>query len=99
MSAAIEGGRMRLPPLRIAVFHHPITGNEKMEQDAFMERLRNKGVEICLHGHVHEERAELFGYTHPHGLIGRGIVEAFTRFDSGPNTTRTRRLGESRERT
>ncbi len=47
-------------PLRIAIWHHPVTGNEKMEDTAFLERLANADVKICLHGHVHEERAELF---------------------------------------
>lgn len=52
-------------PLRIAVWHHPVTGNEKIVDDAFMEQLRQAGVRLCLHGHVHEERADLFRYFHP----------------------------------
>jgi 3',5'-cyclic AMP phosphodiesterase CpdA len=51
--------------LRIAVFHHPVTGNEKIEDDAFLDRLRQAGVRVCLHGHVHEDRADLVGYLHP----------------------------------
>ena len=51
--------------LRIAVWHHPITGNEKINDDAFVERLRQAGVKLCLHGHVHEERVDLIGYLHP----------------------------------
>src|SRR5438093_9203712 len=36
--------------LRIAVWHHPATGNEKIVEDAFLERLRQAGVQLCLHG-------------------------------------------------
>jgi Icc-related predicted phosphoesterase len=48
--------------LRIAVWHHPATGNEKIVKDAFLELLRQANVQLCLHGHVHEERADLVGY-------------------------------------
>jgi hypothetical protein len=41
--------------LRIAVWHHPITGNEKIVSDAFLGRLRQADVRLCLHGHIHEE--------------------------------------------
>ncbi|HVK65380.1 MAG TPA: metallophosphoesterase, partial [Polyangium sp.] len=51
--------------LRFAVFHHPVTGNEKMADDAFLERLRRADVRAVLHGHVHEDRADLVGYLHP----------------------------------
>ena len=51
--------------LRIAVWHHPITGNEKIKDDAFVERLRQAKFKLCLHGHVHEERADLIGYLDP----------------------------------
>ncbi|MDQ3814382.1 MAG: hypothetical protein M3347_10575, partial [Armatimonadota bacterium] len=51
--------------LRIAVWHHPVTGNEKIEDDAFLERLRQADFKICLHGHVHEDRTEVIGYLHP----------------------------------
>jgi len=51
--------------LRMAVWHHPITGNQKIQDDAFMERLCQAEVRVCLHGHVHEERVHLFNYTDP----------------------------------
>ena len=65
---ANEAGRLSrdTTPLRIAVWHHPVTGNEKIADDAFMEQLRQAGVRLCLHGHVHEDRADLIGYLHPH---------------------------------
>jgi serine/threonine protein kinase/nucleoside phosphorylase len=53
------------PVLRIAVWHHPITGNEKIQADSFMGRLLQADVRVCLHGHVHEERAELLNSLHP----------------------------------
>lgn len=51
--------------LRIAVWHHPVTGNDKIVEDAFIERLQQVGFRLCLHGHVHEERTDLIGYLHP----------------------------------
>lgn len=64
--------------LRMAVFHHPIAGNDKIKEDAFLDRLRQAGVCACLHGHVHEDRAELVGYMHPRRLyaIGAGSYGA-----------------------
>ncbi len=51
--------------LRIAVWHHPVTGNEKIFNDAFMEQLRAAKVKLCLHGHVHEERPDVVFYHRP----------------------------------
>ncbi len=51
--------------LRLAVWHHPITGNEKIQDDTFVGRLLQAGVRVCLHGHVHEDRADLVNYLHP----------------------------------
>ncbi len=50
---------------RIAIWHHPATGNEKIADDDFIERLRRADFKLCLHGHVHEDRADLAGYLHP----------------------------------
>jgi small GTP-binding protein len=58
---ALADGRI----LRIAVWHHPITGNEKIRSDAFMEQLAQQEVRVCLHGHVHEDRAALVNHLHP----------------------------------
>jgi hypothetical protein len=54
-----------IPVLRIALWHHPVRGPEQMKDDAFLERLRQAGVRLCLHGHVHEGRDDLIGYLHP----------------------------------
>lgn len=67
LAAAIKEAReiwtnVDVPPIRIAVFHHPAVGGERMEDDAYMELLSNAGVHLCLHGHVHSERAEMFNY-------------------------------------
>ena len=51
--------------LRLAVWHHPITGNEKIQDTAFVERMLQADVRVCLHGHVHEDRADLVNYLHP----------------------------------
>jgi len=64
--------------LRVAVWHHPITGNEKIVDDAFVEQLRKADFKLCLHGHVHEDRADIVGYRHPRKLhvIGAGSFGA-----------------------
>lgn len=70
------------PVLRFAVWHHPVTGNEKIVSDAFLERLRQEDVRLCLHGHVHEERADLIGYPHPTRklhVIGAGSFGAVAK--------------------
>ncbi|HSR98407.1 MAG TPA: metallophosphoesterase [Kofleriaceae bacterium] len=73
-------GRLAQRPrvLRIAVWHHPITGNEKIVDDAFVDSLRRAGVELCLHGHVHEDRADVIAYLHPRKLrvVGAGSFGA-----------------------
>jgi Icc-related predicted phosphoesterase len=50
--------------LRIAVWHHPVTGNDKISDDAFLEQLRKENFALCLHGHVHEDRSDIIGYLH-----------------------------------
>jgi small GTP-binding protein len=51
--------------LRLAVWHHPITGNEKIQEDAFLGPLRKAEVRLCLHGHVHEERTDFINPLEP----------------------------------
>jgi hypothetical protein len=53
------------PVLRIAVWHHPATGNEKIADDDFIEKLRKADFKLCLHGHVHGDHADLVSYPHP----------------------------------
>ena len=37
----------------------------RVADDAFLERLRRAEFRAVLHGHVHEDRADLVGYLHP----------------------------------
>ncbi len=65
--------------LKIAAWHHPVTGNEKIKNDAFLERLRQADFKLCLHGHVHEDRADIVGYIHPTRqirIVGAGSFDA-----------------------
>jgi GTPase SAR1 family protein/Icc-related predicted phosphoesterase len=55
----------RVPTLRIAVWHHPVTGRELMNDDSFIDRLRQADVRLVLHGHVHENRADVMRYLLP----------------------------------
>jgi len=76
-------------PLRIAILHHPATGNEQIVADAFLQRLRQEDFHICLHGHVHEERLGIVGVPDPvrniH-IIGAGSfgAPAYARPESVP---------------
>jgi WD40 repeat protein len=45
--------------LGIAVWHHAVTGNDKIEETAFVERLSQKGFRLCLHGDVHAFRPDM----------------------------------------
>jgi hypothetical protein len=45
--------------LGIAVWHHAITGNDKIPNDVFLGRLSQFGVRLCLHGDVHELRPDV----------------------------------------
>jgi hypothetical protein len=40
--------------LRIAVCHHPVTGQERIMDDAFLERLARLKFKLFMHGHIHE---------------------------------------------
>ena len=50
--------------LRVGVWHHPVTGNEKIANTGFLDSLRKAKVRLALHGHVHEDRTDLVGYKH-----------------------------------
>jgi hypothetical protein len=45
--------------LGLAVWHHAITGNDKIPNDVFLGRLSQFGVRLCLHGDVHELRPDI----------------------------------------
>ena len=75
------------PVLRLGVWHHPVTGNEKIIQDSFLQRLNQADVRLCLHGHIHEVRADVVGYYHPKmmHIVGAGSFGAPMR--DRPETT------------
>jgi small GTP-binding protein len=91
------------PIRRIVVLHHPVSGNEKIPDDAFVSRLAQAGVGMCLHGHIHEERADILGNWSPHGRVvsvGAGTFGAVAkdRPESTPclyNVVELTRLGST----
>jgi len=83
LTSAIQSGALakEAQVLRLAVWHHPVTGNEKISADAFMEWLARANVRACLHGHVHEDRAALVNHLHPTQkvhIVGAGSFGAPT---------------------
>ncbi|HRI67722.1 MAG TPA: metallophosphoesterase [Polyangium sp.] len=50
---------------RLAIFHHPVTGNEKIHDAAFLEQFRRNDIRAVFHGHVHEERVAIEGHLSP----------------------------------
>jgi hypothetical protein len=68
------------------------TGAEKIADDDFIEKL----LRLCLHGHVHEDRADLVGYLHPTRklhMAGAGSFGAVAA-DRPPSTPRLYNLIE-----
>ena len=65
--------------LKIAVWHHPITGQEAMNDD-FLQQLAVNGFQICMHGHIHEASEGFHKYDNQRGLhiIGAGTFGAPT---------------------
>nr|VFJ58265.1 MAG: WD40 repeat [Candidatus Kentron sp. FW] len=63
--------------LRIAVFHHPVTGKEMMD-DAFMGLLAQHRFQLCLHGHIHEAMEGFHQYDNKRGIriVGAGTFGA-----------------------
>lgn len=45
--------------LRIAVWHHAVTGNDRIQDLEFLGLLAQAGFLVCLHGDVHEDRPAL----------------------------------------
>jgi hypothetical protein len=63
--------------LKVAVWHHPVTGREMMNDD-FMQQLAVHGFQICMHGHIHEANQGFYHYDDARGLhiIGAGTFGA-----------------------
>jgi predicted MPP superfamily phosphohydrolase len=66
--------------LKIAVWHHPVTGQEMMDYE-FMDLLANDGFQVCLHGHIHQAIEDFRKYDDNRGLhiIGAGTFGAPTK--------------------
>lgn len=59
--------------IRIAILHHPVTGDERIANSAeFIARLRQNQIRLILHGHLHEDKAELIGI-HQRDLYAIGV--------------------------
>nr|VFJ44773.1 MAG: 3',5'-cyclic AMP phosphodiesterase CpdA [Candidatus Kentron sp. FM]VFJ52131.1 MAG: 3',5'-cyclic AMP phosphodiesterase CpdA [Candidatus Kentron sp. FM]VFK07624.1 MAG: 3',5'-cyclic AMP phosphodiesterase CpdA [Candidatus Kentron sp. FM] len=63
--------------LKIAVWHHPVTGRGAMNAD-FMQQLAVHGFRICLHGHIHEAMEGFHQYddTRKIHIVGAGTFGA-----------------------
>jgi small GTP-binding protein len=70
--------------LKIAVWHHPVTGREAMN-DEFLQLLSVHGFQICMHGHVHEAQQGFYTYDSSRGLhiIGAGTFGVPLRKQAG----------------
>lgn len=63
--------------LKIAVWHHPVTGLEMMTDD-FLELLSVHGFQVCMHGHIHETKESFYKHDSSKGIhiIGAGTFGA-----------------------
>jgi small GTP-binding protein len=63
--------------LKIAVWHHPVSGKEMMNDD-FMGLLSVHKFQICVHGHIHEAIEGFYKYDEQRGIniIGAGAFSA-----------------------
>ncbi len=67
------------PLLKIVIWHHPVTGNDRIIDDQFLHSLTRARFKICLHGHIHDQRTDLFNYTDPDRsmhIVGAGTFDA-----------------------
>ena len=66
--------------LKIAVWHHPVTGLEPMNNE-FMQLLAVNGFQVCMQGHIHEAIEGFHKYDDNKGIhvIGAGTFGAAKR--------------------
>jgi len=80
IKAASEAGSFEpgAPVLRIGVWHHALQHPEMIKDLQFAELLQQAGVQIALHGDVHEVNRDLFRYWHSNALqvVGAGSFDA-----------------------
>lgn len=64
------------PLLRIATWHHAVSGPEQMADTAFLTNLQKAGVKLGMHGDIHELRRDVVGHWHEQGkqlhILGAG---------------------------
>lgn len=48
--------------VKLAVWHHPLSGEASIQDTTFMDILANAGFKACFHGHIHEAKNALFTY-------------------------------------
>ena len=61
--------------LKIAVLHHPVSGQESMKNIEFMQQLADHDFQICINGHIHEASENFYKYDDKRGIH---IIEAGT---------------------
>ena len=66
--------------LKIAIWHHPVTGNKMMKNVDFLQQLSVHGFKVCMHGHVHEAEMGFYSYDSSRGIhiVGAGTFGAPT---------------------
>jgi hypothetical protein len=66
--------------LKLAVWHHPIegSGEDRIQDHDFLERLAVAGFRLGLHGHIHKAETRLFRYGRDVGGRRMEIVSAGT---------------------
>ncbi len=64
--------------VKLAVWHHPLSGWAAIQDITFMDTLANLGFRACFHGHIHEAKNDLFSYDSYHSvrMIGAGTFGA-----------------------
>ncbi|MCP4701263.1 MAG: metallophosphoesterase, partial [Gammaproteobacteria bacterium] len=64
--------------LKIAVWHHPVSGPQTMKNVDFLQQLAVHGFQICMHGHVHEAAEGFYKYDSGRGMhiVGAGTFGA-----------------------
>ena len=69
--------------LKIAVFHHSVSGQEMMN-DEFMQLLTRHKFQIVLHGHIHKPKEGFYKYDDKSGIhiIGAGCFGKPSRSDA-----------------
>lgn len=63
--------------LKIAVFHHPVTGQDSMNND-FLQLLMRYNFKVCMHGHIHEAKYDFcsYGNNKKIAIVGAGTFGA-----------------------